>query len=429
MSQADAAPSVIGGAKEGSARVSGACDLDLTDWTEDELHDPLAQALLGFHVEDGRVVAQDGRAGQSLPGSLKEANPSPYSEVPPWTPGQTLLPKNPMVIKDSNKHSPTRLSDEQLSCIYLSLTPRDLSILMALYRYRYLNVFQIQQLFFPSIRSCQIRLKQLHESGVIHRWKILEAGNFHRCPSTVLLSVRGARLVALHHDEDPKILMSRAEDAVYNSASMLHDLQANQLFIDLARASAAQSEEGLYHWVGEASCRRSMRERNDRFAPSAAPAPDGWGRYLTADGEIWFCLEWERGTASGRRQWDKVQSYCHYYTYFKDPELTNVLFVVPDDRRVERLRHMLWQATSPRRHRRTCTFWVASAESLWSAGPLAPLWLGPAPRRRSTARSYSSESARSLTQLQRRPRSRYPAGDCIAKQAWWERRQRGGEEA
>jgi hypothetical protein len=429
MSQPEAAPSVIEFAQTGSAGTPGAGGLDLTDWTEDELHDPLAQALLDFRVKDGRVIALEGRPGQSLPLSLKEANPSAYSEVPPWTPGQTLLPKNPMVIKDSNKHSPTRLSDKELSCIYASLTLRDLSILMALYRYRYLNVFQIQELFFPSIRSCQIRLKQLHELGVIHRWKILEAGNFHRCPSTVLLSVRGARLVAIHHDEDSKILMSRAEDAVYNSAGMLHDLQANQLFIDLARASAARPDEGLYHWVGEASCRRSMRERNDRFAPSAAPAPDGWGRYLTADAEIWFCLEWERGTASGRRQWDKVQSYCQYYKYFKDAELTNVLFVVPDERRVERLRHMLWQATSLRLHQRTCTFWVASAESLWSAGPQAPLWLGPAPRRRSTARPYSPEPARSLTQLQRRPRSTHPAEDCIAKQTWWERRRRGGEEA
>jgi len=107
MSQADAAPSVIEIAQAGSARVSSAWDLDLSNWTEDELHDPLAQALLGFRIKDGRVVAQEGRAGQSLPLSLKEANPSPYSEVPPWTPGQTLLPKNPMVIKDSNKHSPS----------------------------------------------------------------------------------------------------------------------------------------------------------------------------------------------------------------------------------------------------------------------------------------------------------------------------------
>jgi hypothetical protein len=429
MSQSDAAPSVIEFAQDGLARASGEWDLDLSDWTEDELHDPLAQALLGFRIEDGRVVALDGRAGQSPPLSLKEANPPAYSDVAPWAPGRTLLPKNPMVLKDSDKHSVTRVSDEQLSCIYLSLTPRDLSILIALYRYRYLNVFQIQQLFFSSIRSCQIRLKQLHERGVIHRWKILEAGNFHRRPSVVLLSVRGARLVALHQDEDQKILMSRAEDAVYNSAGMLHDLEANQLFIDLARAAAAGSEEGLYQWVGEASCRRSMRVQRYRFLPTAAPAPDGWGRYLTADSEIWFCLEWERGTASGRRQWDKVQSYCQYYTYFKDPELTNVLFVVPDDRRVERLRHMLWRATSPRLHGRTCTFWVASAESLWSVGPLAPIWLRAAPQRRSAARRYTPEPPRSLTQLQRRPRAQYRVGDCIAKQQWWERRPRGGEES
>jgi hypothetical protein len=428
MSQSDAAPSVIA-YPEDSAGASGEWDLDLSDRTEDELHDPQAQALLGFRIEDGKVVVQHGRAGESPPLSFKEANPPAYSDVAPWAPGRTLLPKNPMVLKDSDQHSLRRVSDEQLSSIYLSLTPRDLSILIALYRYRYLNVFQIQQLFFRSIRSCQIRLKQLRAYGVIHRWKILEAGNFHRRPSVVLLSVRGARLVALHQDEDQKLLMSRAEDAVYNSAGMLHDLEANQLFIDLAKASAARSEEGLYHWVGEASCRRSMRERRYRFLPTAVPAPDGWGRYLTADGEISFCLEWERGTASVRRQWDKVQSYCQYYTYFEDPELTNVLFVVPDDRRVERLRHILWRATSPRLHRRTCTFWVASAESLWRLGPLAPLWLRAAPQRRSAARRYTPEPPRSLTQLQGRPRARYRVGDCIAKQQWWERRPRGGEEA
>jgi Replication-relaxation len=272
----DAGPSVIEFAQRGSNRAPAASDLDLTDWTEDELHDPLAQALLDFRIEEGRVVAQDGRAGQSLPLSLKEANLSPYSEVPPWTPGQTLLPKNPMVIKDSNKHSPTRLSDDQLSCIYLSLTPRDLSILMALYRYRYLNVFQIQQLFFPSIRSTQIRLKQLHELGVIHRWKILEAGNFHRCPSTVLLSVRGARLVAIHHEEDPKILVSRAEDAVYNSAGMLHDLQANQLFMTspgpqppgLRRASTTGS-------VRRVAAARCARESTDSRHPQRPRRTDG----------------------------------------------------------------------------------------------------------------------------------------------------------
>lgn len=85
------------------------------------------------------------------------------------------------------------MSDEQLSRICLSLTPRDLAILMALYRYRYLNVFQIQQLFFPSIRSCQIRLKQLHELGVIHRWKILEAGNFHPSPMPIARPPRYTR--------------------------------------------------------------------------------------------------------------------------------------------------------------------------------------------------------------------------------------------
>lgn len=103
--QADAAPSPIEFAQEGSADPSVTWDLDVTDWTEDELHDPFAQALLGFRIEDGEAVAREGRAGRSLPGSFKDANPPSYSDVAPFTPGQSLLPKNPLVLKDSIKHS------------------------------------------------------------------------------------------------------------------------------------------------------------------------------------------------------------------------------------------------------------------------------------------------------------------------------------
>jgi hypothetical protein len=39
-----------------------------------------------------------------------------------------------LVLKDSNKHSLTRVSDEQLSHIFMSLTPRDLSMRPARHR-------------------------------------------------------------------------------------------------------------------------------------------------------------------------------------------------------------------------------------------------------------------------------------------------------
>jgi len=46
-----------------SAGVLGAWDPDLSEWTADALHDPVALALLGFRIEDGSVVAQDGPVG------------------------------------------------------------------------------------------------------------------------------------------------------------------------------------------------------------------------------------------------------------------------------------------------------------------------------------------------------------------------------
>jgi hypothetical protein len=58
---------------------------------------------------------------------------------------------------------------------------------------------------------------------------------------------------------------------------MLHDLEANGFFVDLAAACVPLREAGLYHWVGEEDCRRRYR---------AELAPDGWGRLLTPVGDV-----------------------------------------------------------------------------------------------------------------------------------------------
>ena len=70
-------------------------------------------------------------------------------------------------------------------------TERDWSILQALDQYRYLDRSQIQALFFEGPRSCQYRLRWLHDKGLVNAWRVTVRPNYGCRPSIYLLSRRG----------------------------------------------------------------------------------------------------------------------------------------------------------------------------------------------------------------------------------------------
>ena len=70
-------------------------------------------------------------------------------------------------------------------------TERDWSILQALDEYRYLDRSQIQALFFEGPRSCQYRLRWLHDKGLVNAWRVTVRPNYGCRPSIYLLSRRG----------------------------------------------------------------------------------------------------------------------------------------------------------------------------------------------------------------------------------------------
>ena len=273
----------------------------------------------------------------------------------------------------------------------------------------------------------QLKIQKLHRLGLVHRWKLVEASNFHRLPSVVLISARGARLVAGYLKVDPKPLVAQAEDALYNSGSVVHDLEANQFFIDLARQSAVTRGEGLFLWHGEATRRRRLREVHYRKG-DRVPAPDGFGLYLSGNAEIKVDLEWDRGTASLSRLWAKVDTYLDAYTRYEDPKLSNVLFVVQHPDRAEKVRSLLWRATSKRYWSdNPPSFWVATAEELWQRGPLAPIWYDPKGLHASAARPYRGRAPLSLDAFPGRKSQDRQVECAIGKACWWERRLAGGE--
>lgn len=98
-----------------------------------------------------------------------------------------------------------------------------------------------------------------------------------------------------------------AREAALHCLHLIHDLGANGFFVSIAAAAAGLEGEGLYHLLGEPGCRREYRLRG------ACILPDGWGRYLTRDGEVILLLEWDRATEFGKRLEAKVSEYVTHF--------------------------------------------------------------------------------------------------------------------
>ncbi len=282
-------------------------------------------------------------------------------------------------------------------------TQRDFAILKALDDHRYLDRVQIQSLFFRGPRSCQYRLRWLADQGLVHAWRVAIRPGRICSASIFVLSRRGAAALADWLDEDARPLVRRAEHALERRFHMVHQLQANQFFVDLAAAAARSPDLGLYHWVGEHGVEDAYGEGGDH-----GPIPDGWGRLLTRDREILVHLEWDRGTEQPRRLRGKLAGYSGYFAERSGAEANQVLFVAPTDRR-ERLIQGLVRHHDDR-DQRSCGIWTATADTLAIAGPLSAAWLGVDTRRHS------------ILEMPGLSRSDRPVGDSIGKPEWWLRR-------
>lgn len=320
----------------------------------------------------------------------------------------------PNLVPDASPRSTALPTQRETDQLLRRLTNRDLAILTAMDQYRYLDQAQIQALYFPSARACQLRTAWLRSQGLIHRWLRLRPQTWRRHPSVLAASVRGAWLLAISRGLDPRAGIRRSRHALAHRFHLLHDLEANGFFIDVATASRSLEGEGLYHWVGEWGCREIYRSRGAAFAP------DGWGRYLSPSCEVVFLLEWDRGTESPQRIGLKASQYVTYFGGRRDAHLNNVLFVVDHDLREQSMREAV-AAQFKSASVSCCGFLTTNRDLLASHGPLGPVWLA--------VRSSPSSPRLRLVDLPAWPRSTRMADDCIAKSNWWMRRPGGAERA
>ncbi len=341
--------------------------------------------------------------------------------------GRSLL-THPIILRDVARRPDTPPTQAQLNHLHRALTQRDLVILQTLHDYRYLDTLQVKELFFPSLRACQMRLQSLTALGVIHRWKVIETPGVRRRHSLLLVSTLGARVLADHHGELPRSYLERARNARDHCWHALHDLESNQFFISLATDSRELPDQGLLIWHGEDHTRIDYR-RLAREYRWPAPAPDGGGVYLTPTGEVRFNLEWDRATESIDRLRQKIASYVGFWLHFPAPETNHVLVVVPGDEREDRVRRAIWRER-PRFYRNSCcTFWTTTSHRLRRWGPAGGIWLRVDLRaEKAPGRETREPRLRTpLSRLEPIQRSAGPVEDCIGKPFWWLRRPGGGQ--
>jgi hypothetical protein len=302
-------------------------------------------------------------------------------------------------------------------------------ILQCLYEYRYLNTLQVRELFFPSLRSCQMRLQYLKELGLVYSWKVIETPGVKRRHSLLLISARGARVLADWHADDQRAYVERSHAVRDHCWHAVHDLEANQFFVALVMQSRERRAEGLLHWYSEEHVRADRGDMAREFK-WPIPTPDGSGVYLMPGGRILFDLEWDRATESLARLRQKVNAYVGYYKHFRMAKQHHVLFVLPSDDREDNVHYTIWQRRPHSHSDNCCSFWTTTAYRLRWWGPLGAIW-GSVNIRAVDPPPYGitnvQERAR-LNQMEPMDTNEGVISDCIGKPVWWERRPGGAQE-
>ena len=78
--------------------------------------------------------------------------------------------------------------------------------------------------------------------------------------SLLLISPRGARILASIHAEHPATYVERSRQARTYHWRAPHDLGANDLFVWLALESRDPPDSGLLYWIGEETMRAHYRQ-------------------------------------------------------------------------------------------------------------------------------------------------------------------------
>src|SRR5215218_7322040 len=200
------------------------------------------------------------------------------------------------------------------------LTKRDFDILVELYEHRVLTTPQIYELHFDTHTRASKRMLQLYRLGLVERFRPhTPTGS---APWHYTLDEPGARLVAARQEIDFKdftFKKARIFDVV-GSPRLRHRVECNGFF---ARLTLSCRQRGWrLEWTGERRACASW----DWAIP-----PDGIRRIVAGDREIYFSLEYDRGTENHDQLENKT---CRYHIVGRTARSEDaLLFVFPSTAR------------------------------------------------------------------------------------------------
>ena len=180
-----------------------------------------------------------------------------------------------------------RAEDELAGAIARRITERDRQITGALYEHRVLTAQQVHELYFDSLDRAQRRLAQLHELGVLERFRPYRQYGSH--PYHYLLAHAGALLLASERGvEVSELDWTRAKTLrLAASEQLAHQVQANGIVTRLAQALRATPGAALVEWRGQRRCAQAWGE---------LVRPDSFLRLQLPAGQVQLWLEHDRST-------------------------------------------------------------------------------------------------------------------------------------
>lgn len=279
----------------------------------------------------------------------------------------------------------------------LRLTPRDASILMAIYRFRALTTPQVEALFFRADRRehqegpkdkintrCQYRLQLLYQHGYLMRDEQPQKLTEGRKPFVYWLDKRGAEVMAEHLDGQD---IDWAPIGHKVSPFFLeHLLATNDVRVALT-IDARKHNFTIAEWLDDRTLKRqqmtdtvTLRGPNGR-TQRAAVVPDGYFVLDTGAHLYHHFFEMDLSTVTGvasvwgRRDWArKVAAYLEYYRSGKYQERyktqgLRILTITTGDKRLANLKTVTEKAGGKAR------FWFTTLEHVRTSDVFTdPIW-------------------------------------------------------
>lgn len=214
---------------------------------------------------------------------------------------------NPTPQRQLRTHRPERPvqrvlnSAEHHAWLARHLTDRDRWLCRMLFEHHVLTSTQIIDIAFTGRRAANLRLRNLYQWGVVHRFQPHRDRGSH--PMYYVLDTAGAVALAREDGIDPKELGYRREREIGRAFSLqlAHTVGCNGLFTTLVHQARQPGAAGqLMAWWSAARCGRHWGD---------IVTPDGYGRWREAGRDVEWFIEFDFGTEPLSRLAGKLARY------------------------------------------------------------------------------------------------------------------------